>query len=131
MSVCLGINSGCKFIMCVMLPLPSGWAGPGYIDEEGRGGLVLRKGQDPVVYQGTGSINVGVRKGHLCEEVISEPEKKILETSGEIEDEEGEGENIPGPQGNFQPEARTVPSSRCKKAPRGRRAGLADPLRPS
>lgn len=82
MSVCLGINSVCKFIMYVMLPLPSGWAGPGYMDEKGRGGLVLRRGQDPLVYQGTGSINVGVQKGHLCEAVTSEPEKKMLETSG-------------------------------------------------
>lgn len=108
----------------------SGWAGPGYRDEKGRGGLVPRRGQDPVVYQGTGSMNVGVQKGHFCKEVTAEPEKKVLETSGKIEDDAGEGESFPGPQGNFQPDARTVPRS-SDKAPGSSRTGLADPLRPS
>lgn len=83
---------------CTVVPaLWSGWAGPGHRDEKDGIGFVPRRGQDPLVYQGTGKVNVGVLKGYLCEEMTSEPEKKMLETGGEIEAGEGEGENILGP----------------------------------
>ena len=37
---------------------------------------------------------MAVQKGHLCQEVTSEPDKKLLETSREMEAGEAKGENI-------------------------------------
>lgn len=73
--------------MSVTLSLPSGQAGagPGYRDEKDRGDLVPRRGQDPVVYKDTGHVTEGVHQGHLSEVVTSESEKKVLETSSEME----------------------------------------------
>lgn len=101
MSIGLGIRSVYKSVMSVMLSLPSGLAGarPGYRDEKDRGDLICRRGRHPAVYRGTGHVTGGVHKGHVSEVVTSEPEKKVLETSSEMEAGEGEEKNIPGPVG--------------------------------
>lgn len=99
MSICLGVGSVYKSVTSVMLSLPSGQAGAGprYRGEKDKGDLVPRRGQDPVVCRGTGHVPVGVHRGHLSGAVTSEPEKKVLETSGEREAGEREERNVLGP----------------------------------
>lgn len=55
-----------------------------------------RRGQNPIVSKGANCVNAGVQKVHHCEQVTSEPEKKVLETGREMKAVEGEKKTIPG-----------------------------------
>lgn len=73
------------------------------------------------------AINVGVQEGHHCEEVTSEPEKKVLETSWEIEVARKRGGTFKAVRGFLWPHARGAPSSGSEKGTRFSLTGHADP----